>query len=77
MKRYTEEAPITKAVRELELEADRLGLTIEYTCNGLVIHHKSSEATAVYVEADDGRETTEFPCPFETKLLTLDSYLEG
>lgn len=74
MIRYSENSPIVKAVRELEAKADELGLLLEYCPSGIVFHHKSSGTSAVYLDID-WEETTQFPHPFENKLMKLESYL--
>lgn len=76
MKRFKESAPIVQAIRELEAKADELGIIIEHTVNGLVVHHKSSGQIGVYLDIDF-EETTQFPHPFENKVIPLENYLRG
>ena len=74
MKKFTENAPMYKAVKQVEDLMVQLGLTLEVSAHGVTFWHGSAKTSAILLETE-GEEVANFPSTFEWKLIDFGSYM--
>lgn len=70
--RLTENHPLTKKMRSLEVCMDKLGISLEWDGYHLIVTDTDTGINAHYKDNDSSEHLTEFPSCFESKLTKED-----